>query len=436
MARLTPDQCVLVVGAGTFGLSSALELLRRGHKNVTILDPYPIPSPLAAGNDQNKIFQTAVTYDDFHTKLSFESLKKWRTDEVYSPAFHETGIIYGASNPDSYHEIMEDYNWLKEKGFKDLHLLNDSANFLALLNCNLQLQEKEGRFAFWKGYYQKNCAGWMFASLALKRAAEECIKLGANFITDTAAELLFDSETQRCLGVRTYSGIDILADRTIIAAGANSVKLMDFEGQLLAKCWTLGHIKLSQKEANSLQNTPVIIDIDRGFMFEPDSSGSIKFCNEFPGYINMEKFQYKSGEKIISLPVYKDAIPEEAEVQMRDLLQDVYPELADRKLDVAKICWCTDTVDRYFLIDEHPQHKGLIFATGDSGKGFKYMPIVGEYVSCVVLDGKDALPKDKQNAWKWRPEQAVDRNIFDPQKRNGGSNVIKDLKDIAKWHKV
>lgn len=48
---------ILIVGAGTWGCSTALHLARRGYKNIRVLDPYGVPSPIAAGNDVNKIME-------------------------------------------------------------------------------------------------------------------------------------------------------------------------------------------------------------------------------------------------------------------------------------------------------------------------------------------------------------------------------------------
>lgn len=48
---------ILIIGAGTWGCSTALHLARRGYRNVTVLDPYTVPSPIAAGNDVNKIME-------------------------------------------------------------------------------------------------------------------------------------------------------------------------------------------------------------------------------------------------------------------------------------------------------------------------------------------------------------------------------------------
>lgn len=425
---------ILIIGAGTFGLSTALELLRRGHKNVSLLDSYPIPSPLSAGNDVNKVFQSVVN-SNFYSSLALQSLQKWKGDPIYKTAYYNTGIIYGATTKESIKEIHENYESLKANG-KDIEFLENPEDFIKLIAESeiesISLKGSE-RFKNWKGYYQTEDCGWTYASLALKNVATECSRLGAKFITDTAEELLFESNTGRCIGAKTFSGTEIFAKQTILCAGANSVKLLDFKNQLLAKCWTVGHIRLTEQEIEALKGSPVILNIDKGFCFEPDFNGDLKFCNEFPGYINIETRKGIEGE--ISIPVYKDSIPKEAELYMRAFLSDVFPKLSNRKFNVTKICWCTDTPDRHFLIDEHPNHKGLILGTGDSGQGFKYMPIVGEYIASIALDGINSIPKEKMNNWKWRPQTAVDRNIKDLQGRYGGSNTIKDLKDIVEWSK-
>lgn len=55
--ELTKSSRILIVGGGTWAVSTALHLARRGYIDVTILDSYPIPSPIAAGNDVNKIVE-------------------------------------------------------------------------------------------------------------------------------------------------------------------------------------------------------------------------------------------------------------------------------------------------------------------------------------------------------------------------------------------
>lgn len=57
LAALTATSSILIIGAGTWGCSTALDLARRGYQHVIVLDPHQVPSPIAAGNDINKIME-------------------------------------------------------------------------------------------------------------------------------------------------------------------------------------------------------------------------------------------------------------------------------------------------------------------------------------------------------------------------------------------
>lgn len=413
---------ILIVGAGTFGLSTALHILRQGEVEVTLLDPYSVPSPISAGNDANKIIQS-TSDDDFYSNFALEALQMWREDEVFNRSFSETGIVYAATGEEQRKSIDYRYKYLILRQDQVVKL-NDVEDFEKYVPTTEKLKPQPDKFRKWCGYYQEDKCGWAFARLALENCAEECRKLGANFIIDSAEELLYNNN-KICTGVRTFSGKLIKADKTILCAGANSFKFLNFEQQLLAKCWTLGHIRLTNDEATLLKGMPVVLNLDGGFVFEPDANNEIKFCNEFPGYTNIINED--------SVPLYKDSIPKEAEIQMRAFLKEVFPEFAEREFSLARICWCTDTPDRHFLICEHPEYRNLVLGTGDSGQGFKYMPNIGKYISQVALRGESSLDKEKRDLWRWRPEIGKKRNLSSLQGRNGGSNLVKDLEDIEEW---
>lgn len=57
MSAPNQSSSILIIGAGTWGCSTALHLARRGYQHVTVLDPHSVPSPIAAGNDINKIME-------------------------------------------------------------------------------------------------------------------------------------------------------------------------------------------------------------------------------------------------------------------------------------------------------------------------------------------------------------------------------------------
>jgi sarcosine oxidase/L-pipecolate oxidase len=70
----TRDSRILIVGAGVFGLSTALELARQGYTNVKVIDREAVPSPYSAGTDLNKIVR-AEYEDPFYTELALVRIK-------------------------------------------------------------------------------------------------------------------------------------------------------------------------------------------------------------------------------------------------------------------------------------------------------------------------------------------------------------------------
>ena len=91
---------IVVVGAGVFGLTAALELRARGHA-VSVLDPGPIPHPLAESTDVSKVVRLDYGADAAYTELGERALEGWRRWNARWPAplFHETGVTFLAGEP-------------------------------------------------------------------------------------------------------------------------------------------------------------------------------------------------------------------------------------------------------------------------------------------------------------------------------------------------
>lgn len=154
--------------------------------------------------------------------------------------------------------------------------------------------------------------------------------------------------------------------------------------------------------------------------------GRIKICDNSPGY------QYRVGEctnnegvsSPFSVPRYasahpEDGIPAEAEAAINRFIDAVMPQFSGRPLVDARLCWCTDTPDAHWLIDQYPEHKSLLLATGDSGHAFKMFPIIGDYIA----DALEGRPRGLKQQWKYgqRESKVVAHRL--------GSEV-KDLRDL------
>ena len=86
---------IIVVGAGINGVTTAIELKKRGHE-VVLVDPGPLPHPLAASTDISKAVRAAYGSDEDYTALAERSIKLWRqwNEEFGTKLYHEVGVMF------------------------------------------------------------------------------------------------------------------------------------------------------------------------------------------------------------------------------------------------------------------------------------------------------------------------------------------------------
>src|SRR5437870_9865573 len=86
---------VIVVGAGINGVTSAIELKKRGHQ-VTLVDPGPLPHPLAASTDISKAVRAAYGPDEDYTALAERCIELWRDWNIQfgTELYHDTGVLF------------------------------------------------------------------------------------------------------------------------------------------------------------------------------------------------------------------------------------------------------------------------------------------------------------------------------------------------------
>jgi sarcosine oxidase / L-pipecolate oxidase len=91
----------------------------------------------------------------------------------------------------------------------------------------------------------------------------------------------------------------------------------------------------------------------------------------------------------------------EAEARrLREFLRLTFPALAAAEIVTTRVCLYCDTWDGHFWIDRDPEREGLVLATGDSGHGFKFAPLLGKWVA----DALEGEPNPMLFKFRWRPE--------------------------------
>ena len=91
---------------------------------------------------------------------------------------------------------------------------------------------------------------------------------------------------------------------------------------------------------------------------------------------------------------------------MADFIRPRIPDLPGTFLRAAT-CMYTSTPDEHFVIAPHPGVASTVVACGFSGHGFKFVPVVGEIVADLVIDGRTDHPIDLFNPRRFATAQGI-----------------------------
>ena len=91
---------VVVAGGGIFGVTAALALRGRGY-SVTLVDPGPLPHPLAESTDISKVIRMDYGPDEGYLSLMEAAMEGWRrfNERWPRPLYHETGVAFLSRGP-------------------------------------------------------------------------------------------------------------------------------------------------------------------------------------------------------------------------------------------------------------------------------------------------------------------------------------------------
>ncbi|KAK0637950.1 L-pipecolate oxidase [Lasiodiplodia hormozganensis] len=108
---------------------------------------------------------------------------------------------------------------------------------------------------------------------------------------------------------------------------------------------------------------------------------------------------------------------------IRDGLREIAPRFAERPFARTKYCQLEQTSDGEFLICPQPRHKGLQVATGGSLHGWKFLPLLGEF---VVESMTGRLDEDLLRKWSWENKIGAEMAKFGFM-RKGQQRELRDV---------
>ncbi|KAL1971217.1 hypothetical protein VTN77DRAFT_169 [Rasamsonia byssochlamydoides] len=404
---------ILIVGGGVFGLSTALSLSTRHPNNkITLIEAAAtIPNPHGSSVDSSRIVRADYA-NPAYAKLAAEGIQRWRTtDWGKEGRYTENGLVlvYPSGNT-----VAEQYTRASYKNVKNIE--GDRVEELPTKAAVERVVPRYARGSDIAGGYVNWGSGWADAEAGVRFARKKLEQMGkVTFKTGEVERLIFadeepqsQSQSQRKVtGVSLTDGTTISADLIILATGAWTPKLVDLRGRAEATGQVLAYIKITDEEQQQLAHMPTILNFATGMFIIPPRNNELKVARHAYGYrnpkiVNVPGEEQKTME--ISLPEKDVPIPLEGEEACRNALREMLPELADRPFCRTRICWYTDTPKGDFLITYHPNHPNLFLATGGSGHGYKFFPVLGDKI-VDALEGN--LEAELQQLWAWPPEETL-----------------------------
>ncbi|OBS20828.1 hypothetical protein FPOA_07169 [Fusarium poae] len=409
---------VLIIGGGVFGTSTAYHLAQRGYTNVTVVDRFAAPSRDSAGTDLNKVIR--ADYPNPHyAKLGLETLNVWKDPEsLFKGLYHETGWIMGG-HPET-NQWLENAKVLADKTGRE------GVEYLSKEEMKDKWSALTGEFPGWTNLFSPQ-AGWVPSGQALLRMAKAAEALGVRYITGVSGQIkaLVYDENKTCKGAIAANGQYHSADKIIVAAGASLPALIrGARTDVRAETSVICVIKLEPDEIEKYKDIPIIDDFEQGIIFPPDEDGLIKLCS-VRLVTNYEEHEHAGASVLHSIGDYPfDGCPQELEVEIRQFVKDMMPELADRPFVHTRMCWDGMATDLNFRICPYPETENLIIATAGSNHGFKFLPIIGSYVADLL---ENRLDPGLRDLWSWKfGEKPVDFQDPHPYPR-------RDLSELTGW---
>ena len=359
---------VIVLGLGGMGSAAAAHLARRGAE-VVCVEKFLPGHDKGSSHGESRIIRQAYFEDPAYVPLLLRAYELWEDLERDDPGIFRLtgGIMLGRPDADV---VAGSVASAREHGLphRELDAREIRARFPAFAVDDDDVGVYEERSGFVRPE-RTVLAHW-------RRAQQAGAEMWAGGMA-----LTWDADAD---GVRVVTPTGTIeADRLVIAPGAWAPQqLADLRLPMVVTRQTVFWFRPSDPAAYALGTQPV-------FVWERPGLSPYGFpCLDEDGGVKVG-LHHRGPETHPDL--VERSVSEAEAAEAADLVRPLLPTLPGTFLR-AIACLYTTTPDHHFVIGLHPQHENVAIACGFSGHGFKFVPVVGEVLADLALEGSTAHP--------------------------------------------
>ena len=351
---------VIVIGLGGMGSAAAYRLAQRGLR-VLGLEKFTPVHTRGSSHGGSRITRQAYFEDPAYVPLLLRAHEMWDQIERDSgeKVFHRVGGIM-VGRPDS-RTVAGSRRSAEEWGLP--HEMLDAAGIRDRFPT---MRPEDDEIALYEAG-----AGLVVPESSVAAHLQLAEKAGAELRFEEPVISWRDGEVTTAAG--TYQ-----ADQIVVCPGAWASELL---ADLRIPFTVERQVQYWFQPTESFDGHPVYIwelDGARQFYGFPDLGDGVKVAF------------FRGG--LPTTPETIDRTVHDHEVTaMRDFVARRMPGLPGEFVRAAT-CMYTTTADEHFVIARHPEHERVTIACGFSGHGFKFVPVVGEILADLVVDGTTRHP--------------------------------------------
>jgi N-methyl-L-tryptophan oxidase len=363
---------VIVVGAGSMGMSAGYHLAAKGLRTL-LIDANDPPHSSGTHHGETRIIRHAYGEGREYTPMALRAQKLWHEleKETDRKLFLPTGFLQaGESGSAMLTEMMDS---AAEHGLPveilDIEEIRRRWPALALPDSTI-------------GCYERD-SGVLLCEACIAAYRDAALARGAELKVNTLVTAIEPDATGAT--VMTADGVSYRADALVVTAGK-------FAGPMLGSVGLAPPLQPIRKTVAWFPDETGQYDAERFPAFLFDLPEGIYY-----GFPSIEGSGVKAGRHDGehhpaptdgTLPPF-GSYPDDGEDvagYVRRYMPGVSPQAAK-----GSSCTYTMTPDEHFIIDRHPHYSHIVIGAGFSGHGFKFASVIGEIVSQLAAKESPAF---------------------------------------------